>query len=125
MSNKNKKREGIVYSTDPDYPFADLFAGLKDSGEEAGSESTESNKLSKQKLRVLLERKGRGGKEVTLVLGFEGKLSEMEELGKSLKTYCGTGGHVKDGEIVVQGDQRERVLKYLISKGYTQSKRGN
>lgn len=125
MSNKNKKREGIVYSTDPDYPFADLFGALRKGDESESEDLPMEGKQAKQKLRVLLERKGRGGKEVTLVLGFEGKLSEMEDLGKQLKTHCGTGGHVKEGEIVVQGDQRDKVLKYLISKGYTQSKRGN
>jgi translation initiation factor 1 len=117
MSNKNKKREGIVYSTDPGFTFADVFSGLNNQPETGAN--------SQQKLRVLLERKGRGGKEVTLVLGFEGNDRDQEALGKELKSHCGTGGHVKDGEIVVQGDQRDKVLKYLLAKGYSQAKRGN
>lgn len=112
MSKKNKNREGVVFSTDPD------FAYLYEEEEEAGLLPA-----SQQKLRVSLDRKQRGGKEVTLVTGFVGPQSELEALGKMLKTKCGVGGAAKDGEIIVQGDHRERVLQILLQAGYTGSKR--
>ena len=115
MSNKNKNKQGIVYSTDPEYRI--------DENEEQEEEETLSPE--KQKLRVIIERKNRGGKDVTIVLDFRGSLKDIEDLGKKLKTHCGTGGSVKDWEILVQGDHRDKVLKYLIDKGYTQTKRGN
>ena len=69
------------------------------------------------------ETKRRGGKAVTVVYGFVGKTEELEVIGKQLKNYCGTGGSVKDGEAIVQGDQREKVLQWLLKNGYTSSKR--
>jgi translation initiation factor 1 len=75
------------------------------------------------KLRVRLETKHRGGKAVTLVLGFEGKEEDLEELGKKLKNFCGTGGSVKDNEVIIQGDQRDKVLQWLTKNGYTLSKK--
>ena len=114
MSNKNKKRDGIVFSTDPDYEYQ----GFDESSEETLAPD-------QQKLRVMLERKGRGGKDVTIVHNFIGSQDDKEELTKKLKTYCGTGGSAKDGEIVIQGDQRDKVVKYLLEKGYKHSKRGN
>lgn len=114
MSNKNKNRDGIVFSTDPGYEYQ---------GFEGSSETTLAP--DQQKLRVMLERKGRGGKDVTIVHNFIGSQDDKEELTKKLKTYCGTGGSAKDGEIVIQGDQRDKVVKYLLEKGYKHSKRGN
>lgn len=114
MSNKNKNRHGIVYSTDPEYEYL---------GPETEDQS--SHPKDAQKLIVMLERKGRGGKDVTLIEGYRGPDPEKEELVKKLKTYCGTGGSFKDGEMIVQGDQREKVLRFLLEKGYSKAKRGN
>jgi translation initiation factor 1 len=76
-----------------------------------------------QKLRIQLETKHRGGKAATIVFGFIGSEADMQDLGKKLKTFCGTGGSVKDGEIIIQGDQREKVLQWLLKNGYTQTKK--
>ncbi len=114
MSNKNKKRDGIVFSTDPGYEYRGF-----DEPEE------ESQVPDEQKLRVIIERKGRGGKEVTLVEGFVGSQDDKEELTKKLKNHCGTGGSAKEGEIMIQGDHRDKVVKYLIGMGYVNTKRGN
>lgn len=109
---KKKNYEGIVYSTNPDFDFQN------DEPEEDALPPA-----NQQKLRVSLDRKQRGGKEVTLVTGFKGPQSDLEALGKMLKTKCGVGGTVKDGEILIQGDHRERVLQILLKEGYTQTKR--
>jgi translation initiation factor 1 len=109
MSKKNKgDKLGFVFSTDPNFRF--------ESEEEPASETLPPKQ---QKLKIKLETKQRGGKAVTLVLGFIGKEEDLEELGKKLKNYCGTGGSVKDGEILVQGDQREKVLQWLMKNGYS------
>jgi translation initiation factor 1 len=109
----NKKgRSGVVYSTDPDFEY-------KYDEEEPAVEIP----ANQQKLRVHLDRKQRGGKEVTLILGFVGPNESLEELGKYLKTKCGVGGSAKESEIFVQGDHRERVLQLLIEKGFTQTKK--
>ena len=102
---------GLVYSTNPD---------VKLDGDEA--EVPETLPAKQQKLRIRLETKHRAGKAVTLVAGFIGNDDDLQILGKQLKNYCGTGGSAKDGEIIIQGDQREKVLKYLLANGYTQSK---
>lgn len=113
MSKKNKSdKHGFVYSTDPTFRF--------EPEEQAAQDTLPPQQ---QKLRVKLETKHRGGKTVTLVDGFVGKEEDLEELGKKLKNYCGTGGSAKDGEIIVQGDQRDKVLQWLQKNGYTQSKR--
>ena len=110
MSKKN--RTGVVYSTDPDYNYQD------DSDEEA-----ETLPAAQQDLRVWLERKG-GGKVVTAVKGFIGKTSDLEALTKQLKNTCGSGGAAKDGEILIQGDHREKVITWLQAKGYKAKKAG-
>lgn len=112
MSRKNKSdTRGFVYSTDPDFSFE----------EENNYQETVEPKL--QKLKVKLDTKQRAGKAVTLIEGFAGKKEDLEELGKKLKSFCGTGGSAKDGEIIVQGDQREKVVQWLIKNGYKQARK--
>jgi translation initiation factor 1 len=103
---------GLVYSTDPDFKIAD-----------EQPDDQETLAAAQQKLRILLDKKQRAGKAVTLVTGFIGKADDMEALGKKLKTFCGTGGAVKDGEIIVQGDNRDKVLQWLQKNGYTAAKK--
>ena len=113
MSKKNKPdRNGFVFSTDPDFRF--------DSEDGSSSETLEPKQ---QKLKIRLDNKRRGGKTVTLVEGFSGKEEDLEELGKKIKNYCGTGGAAKDGEIIIQGDQRDKVLQFLQKNGYTGTKK--
>ena len=106
-----KKRIGVVYSTNPDYEYSD------DSQEE--SDTLPKNQ---QKLRLNMERAGRGGKTVTLVKGFVGSEEDITALSKLLKQKCGVGGSVKDGEIIIQGDHRQRLIEILKKEGYTQTK---
>jgi translation initiation factor 1 len=103
---KNSNSE-IVYSTNPDFVF-----------EDEGSIERETVPPEKQKLKILLDKKQRKGKKVTLVKGFSGAENDLKELGKALKSYCGTGGSVKNGEIIIQGDFREKIKKYLESLKY-------
>lgn len=113
MSKKNKSdKHGFVYSTDPNFRF-----------EQEDEAAQNTLPPQQQKLKVKLETKHRGGKTVTLVDGFTGKEEDLEDLGKKLKNYCGTGGSAKDGEIIVQGDQRDKVLQWLLKNGYTNAKR--
>ena len=102
---------GLVYSTNPN---------VKLEGEEAEAQETLPPK--QQKLRIRLETKHRAGKAVTIVAGFIGNDDDLQILGKQLKNHCGTGGSAKDGEIIIQGDQREKVIKYLLTNGYSQTK---
>jgi translation initiation factor 1 len=112
MSKKNKPdSRGFVYSTDPDFSFKEE------------NEHTETLLPAQQKLRIRLDTKQRAGKAVTLIIGFIGKQEDLEELGKKLKNFCGTGGSAKDNEIIIQGDQRDKVLQWLIKNDYKQSKR--
>jgi translation initiation factor 1 len=113
MSKKNKSDKlGFVYSTDPDFRF-----------QHDEEKVTETALPQQQKLRVRLDTKQRGGKAVTLVEGFSGTEEDLQDLGKKLKNFCGTGGSAKDNEIIVQGDQRDKVLQWLLKNGYKNSKR--
>lgn len=112
MGKKNKPdTRGFVYSTNPDFSF------------DEESDSLETLLPAQQKLKIKLDTKHRAGKAVTLVDGFVGQPNDLEELGKKLKTFCGTGGSAKDGEIIVQGDQREKVLQWLLKNGYKNAKK--
>ncbi|UPK70149.1 translation initiation factor [Chitinophaga filiformis] len=107
MSKKKTNTGGIVYSTDPDF--------RQESNE---PEETDTLPPAQQQLRVKLDTKQRAGKVVTLVDGFIGKTEDLEKLGKELKTKCGTGGSAKDGQILIQGDYKEKVVKWLQDWGY-------
>ena len=111
MKQKKPNSSGIVYSTDPGFRMED----------DQTPEETLAPKL--QKLKVRLDTKQRAGKAVTLVEGLSGKTEDLEQLGRLLKTYCGTGGSVKDGEVIIQGDQRDKITQWLIAKGYSSTKR--
>ena len=106
-----KKRVGVVYSTNPDYEYSD------DSQEEAVTLPK-----NQQKLRLNMERAGRGGKTVTLIKGFVGSEEDINALCKLLKQKCGVGGSVKDGEIIIQGDHRQRLIEILKKEGFCQAK---
>ncbi|MDE3235307.1 MAG: translation initiation factor [Bacteroidota bacterium] len=113
MSKKNKPdSRGFVYSTDPNFRF-----------EETNNAVQETLPPAQQKLRVWLDSKQRAGKVVTLITGFVGTENDLQELGKKLKNYCGTGGSAKDNEMIVQGDQRDKVLQWLLKNGYSNSKK--
>ena len=108
MGKKNKPdTKGFVYSTDPSFRF-----------EEEPVEERATLAPPQQKLKILLDTKHRGGKTVSIVAGFVGTTEDLEELGKKIKQYCGTGGSVKDGEIIIQGDQREKMRTFLAKEGY-------
>ena len=108
---ERKRRVGVVYSTNPDFEYSD-------------DTTTEAETLPKQqqRLRVSMERAGRGGKTVTIVRGFVGTGADLLDLAKALKQRCGVGGAAKDGEIIIQGDHRQRLLEILKADGYTQTK---
>lgn len=109
MAKKNdwKKREGVVYSTSSDFKYAQQ------------QESAENTlPAQQQNLKVQLDKSMRAGKQVTLVTGFTGKTGDIEALGKMLKMKCGVGGSVKDREIIIQGDHRDKIVQLLIKEGY-------
>ncbi|MEO8712993.1 MAG: translation initiation factor [Parafilimonas sp.] len=113
MSKKSKPdTRGFVYSTDPNFSFQ---------SEQNNNQETLS--AAQQKLKIRLETKHRAGKAVSIVGGFAGTIDDLEDLGKKLKNFCGTGGSVKDGEIIIQGDQREKILQWLLKNGYKQAKK--
>ncbi len=116
MKNDNdwKQRLGVVYSTDPNFNYA----------KEEITEVVETLEPSKQRLTVTIDRRNRGGKQVTLVSGFVGTQEDLAALGKTLKVKCGVGGSAKDGEITIQGDLRDKVTELLRIMGY-KAKRGN
>lgn len=112
MSKKNKAdTRGFVYSTDPNFSY-----------EAEQKDETTTLPPPQQRLRLWLDSKQRAGKAVTLITGFVGTQKDLEELGKKLKNFCGTGGSVKEGEILIQGDQREKVVHYLQKQGYKASR---
>ena len=110
-NNDWKDRLNIVYSTNPDFKY-----------ETDEEENTETLDKKQQKLRVNIEKKGRGGKTDTLITGFVGNDNDLKELGKLLKTKCGVGGSAKDGEIIIQGEFKQRIIDILKAEGYTQTK---
>ena len=108
-----KDRLGVVYSTNPDFKY-----------ETAAEPEAETLPAAKQKLIVSIDRRARAGKQVTLVTGFVGTSDDLAALAKTLQTKCGVGGSAKDGEIIIQGDFRDRVVELLKGMGYN-AKRGN
>lgn len=107
MSKKNKNIQGVVYSTDPNYSY-----------QFEQEEVAETLAIEKQQLKVIIDKKQRAGKSVTLVKGFIGKAEDLESLGKMLKNKCGVGGTVKEGEILIQGDFRDKIIQILQNAGY-------
>lgn len=109
MSRKNdwKKREGVVYSTSSEFEY-----------QHQENQEADTLPTNKQHLKVLLDKKMRAGKQVTIVTGFVGTSNDLEELTKTIKTKCGVGGSSKDGEIIIQGDVRPKVVQLLEKAGY-------
>lgn len=110
---KKKKISGVVYSTNPDYKYT-----------YENTPEPDTLPPQQQELRIFIEKKHRGGKTACVIKGFVGKQDDMEELGRLLKTKCGTGGSAKDGEIIIQGDFRDKILQILLEKGYKAKKAG-
>jgi len=112
-NNDWKKRDGVVYSTAPDFKF--IY-----------HENEESATLppKQQNLKVVLDKSMRAGKQVTLVTGFIGSFPDLEHLGKLLKSKCGVGGSVKDGEVIIQGDHRDKIVAILQKEGYKAKRSG-
>jgi translation initiation factor 1 len=110
---KPKDRINIVYSTNPNFSY-----------QTEPDEEAETLPPAQQQLKIMLDKKARAGKQVTLITGFIGKTDDLESLGKALKNLCGSGGSAKDGEILVQGDHRDKILNHLVSKGYKAKKAG-
>jgi len=109
--NDWKDRLNVVYSTNPDFRY-----------EMSETEEAETLPKEKQVLRISLDKRNRGGKKVTLISGFIGKDGDLQDLGKGLKVKCGVGGSAKDGEIIVQGDFREKICEILLKDGYQKAK---
>ena len=112
--SKNKKPDqlGFVFSTNPDFNF-----------QPEEPEEVADLPNAQQPLKIWLDRKQRKGKDVTLITGFTGSEEALETLAKALKTKCGVGGSAKDGEVLLQGDHRDKVLAYLLEKGYSKAKK--
>lgn len=112
MSKKNKNFVNVVYSTNPNFEYQ--------SADESTAETLVPNQ---QKLYVSIDRKQRGGKEVTLVEGFIGVEEDLKDLGKMLKSKCGVGGTVKEGQILIQGNFKEKIFDLLLKAGYSNTKK--
>ena len=110
-NNDWKSRLGVMYSTNPDFQY-----------ETNEVPEVETLPKAQQRLRVSLDKRNRGGKMVTLVTGFQGTADDLSALGKMLKVKCGVGGSAKEGEIIIQGDFRQKVLELLQKEGYTKAK---
>lgn len=112
MSKKSKhKRDGLVYSTNPDYNST------------ADEENTRSGPQRSDRIRVVPEKKGRGGKTVTIIKGYRATAFQLSDLAKQLKQYCGVGGSVKNGEIMLQGDHVDKVVAKMKTLGFIDVKR--
>jgi len=112
MSKKDKSRKNVVYSTNPDFNY-----------ESDAQDEVETLAPAQQQLKIYLDRIG-GGKLISRVSGFIGKIDDLEALGKLLKQKCGVGGTVKEGEILIQGDHREKLLNLLTQNNYKAKKAG-
>ncbi len=112
MSKKRLNPPGLVYSTDPNFIFPEDTSG-----------DVITLPVNEQNIRVKLDSKQRAGKTVTLIQGFKGKEADLEELGKKLKSFCGTGGSVKENEIIIQGDNKDKILLWLQKQGYSKAKK--
>lgn len=112
MSKNKNQRVGVVYSTNPDFSYENA----------ADTEGVEDLPKGEQKLRIHLERL-KGNKEATVIRGFVGTETTLETLGKLLKTKCGGGGSVKDGEVLIQGNHRDKILQLLVNEGFTNTKK--
>ncbi len=112
MSKKKLNSSGLVYSTDPNFKL-----------EDEKTDNIETLSPSQQLLKIKLDTKQRAGKVVTLIQGFMGKEDDLTDLGKKIKSFCGTGGSVKENEIIIQGDNRDKILSFLIKQGYFKTKK--
>jgi translation initiation factor 1 len=112
MSKKNKNLINVVYSTNPNFQY-----------QQQDDEEQDTLPNAQQKLYVSIDKKQRAGKEVTLIEGFAGTEDDLKDLGKILKSKCGVGGTVKDGEILIQGNFKDKIFDLLIKEGYSQTKK--
>ena len=112
ISKKEKSRVNVVYSTNPDFQF-----------QHESEDEPDTLANNQQRLYVSIDRKQRAGKEVTLIEGFTGTEDDLKDLGKLLKSKCGVGGTVKDNEILIQGNFKDKIYDLLVKEGYTQTKK--